>query len=367
VIQYKLLNKASLLDFVNSPEFEHMPFIPITRHRALSHINNPRADADDVLLVLAYSGNELAGYLGIIPDIIFTSSGQSHRCGVFSCIWVNPNSRGEGIALSLIEKAHEQYDKIIVAGPVPSTIPMYYRSNLFGEPLIRNGIRLYVRMDMHSILPPKRKLFQLIKPILHFGDAAMNLMLDTRFLFSKNIRSEVNVEYVTAVDDEAAKFIGAHEDKQLCRRGQTELNWIMKFPWVLVKQKPDRDSLRYFFTSSDTFFEVTCLKLRDNENKLTAFLMFTRRNKVLTLPYVYMVPGSSSSVAVVIIHHIYKWRINTFTTFHPDLCEYFASHKTGVIYKKILRRSYLISKELDLLLRKGDFKLQDGDADLAFT
>ena len=65
------LNKTALLEYVNSTVFKAEENLPISEHRAVSHANNPRANVNDVLLFLAKEGDELIGYMGILPDLFF--------------------------------------------------------------------------------------------------------------------------------------------------------------------------------------------------------------------------------------------------------------------------------------------------------
>ena len=62
--------KAALV----SEEFWQAPTLPITKHRALSYCRNPRADADDPVLLVAYRDDQVIGYLGILPDISTANS-----------------------------------------------------------------------------------------------------------------------------------------------------------------------------------------------------------------------------------------------------------------------------------------------------
>ena len=98
------LNKSQLLQFINSDEFNTLPNIPISYIRAVSHINNPRANENDVLLILIYLDFGLAGYLGIVPDLIFKND-KPEKIGWMSCIWVHQNARGKGLAKTLTNKA----------------------------------------------------------------------------------------------------------------------------------------------------------------------------------------------------------------------------------------------------------------------
>jgi len=80
-----------------------------------------------------------------------------------------------------------------------------------------------------------------------------------------------------------------------------------------------------------------------------------------------MKPGAVTEVGKAIAYHIYKWKINTFVTQHPELTSYFLSHNIGQIFRKRSHRLYFLSKELDQLLKGIDYDLQDGDADAAFV
>ena len=69
-METKTFNKAELQEFINSPSFNELINIPISRRRAISQIHNPRAEDEDILLVAAFDGNKTVGYLGILPDFV---------------------------------------------------------------------------------------------------------------------------------------------------------------------------------------------------------------------------------------------------------------------------------------------------------
>jgi len=50
--------------------FEGQHILPITKHRALSHVNNPRAEAHDVVLLLAKKQHQICGYIGMTHKFI---------------------------------------------------------------------------------------------------------------------------------------------------------------------------------------------------------------------------------------------------------------------------------------------------------
>ena len=112
MITLKCLNKKDLEEFVNSGEYESFNFLPITKHRALSQIKNPNATENDVLLTLAFEGNELAGYLGTFPDELLVKNNPL-KYAWLSTLFVSENFRGKRIAQHLLEKVFEKYNSQI--------------------------------------------------------------------------------------------------------------------------------------------------------------------------------------------------------------------------------------------------------------
>ena len=70
----KIYTTKTLLEFINSDSFKNLKNYPITRHRALSHINNPRADAEDKILYITYYYNKIVGYRLIMVDEIIVNN-----------------------------------------------------------------------------------------------------------------------------------------------------------------------------------------------------------------------------------------------------------------------------------------------------
>ncbi len=365
MITIKRLNKQSLLDFIYSKEYEELEHIPITRHRALSHIKNPRAKETDTLLLLAYEEQNLVGYLGVLADELRHSENAQH-CGWLSCLWINENYRGRQIAFRLLEDCAEAWNKKLLV--TEFTVPakkLYDKSGIFADLQSKVGIRLYVRAELSKLLPPKREFFQKVKPILKLADNVFNALFDLRFNVSSNKLIEPTIEYVNEIDDEIASFITERQHNQLFKRGIDELNWVVKNPWVLASAGNDTYSDRYHFSSLDLSFEFIMVKVFSPKKELTAFLIFSKRNRNLKLPYCYHA-DAIDSVVDVINHHIVKWRINTFTTFNNELASALQQQRTPALLTKQVRRNYIIGKTLNLDT-SSEFTIQDGDADCSFT
>ena len=96
-MQIKEIRHHQLQAYIDSDEYKSSEYIAISKHRALSHIRNPRAKADDLVLVLIFEKEEMVAYLGVFADDLHFSTCIEH-VGWLSCMWVNPVMRGKGIA-----------------------------------------------------------------------------------------------------------------------------------------------------------------------------------------------------------------------------------------------------------------------------
>ena len=160
MIDLRLLDKRGLREYIYADEYDAHAFIAISRHRALSHLANPRADADDVLLLLAYEGEDLVGYLGVLPDQIYYR-GSFHKCGWLSCLWVDPKHRGKKIAYVLVQKSIEIYERrILVTEFTGAAGRLYDRTNNFVPLTDLRGLRFYRRFHLSKVLPPKNRFWK---------------------------------------------------------------------------------------------------------------------------------------------------------------------------------------------------------------
>ncbi len=365
MMEIRILNRQQLDAFVRDPAFELLPFIPISRHRALSHMANPRVQNDDVLLLLAYDEGAMVGYLGVLPDRLHRDS-RSERCGWLSCMWVDDAQRGKGIAKQLLQRAFEAWEnRILVTEFTPAAKILYDRSGIFRPLADPVGLRLYIRSDLATLLPPKRGFFKRNVPLLRFIDRAANALLQLR-LPRRALPSGVKVERVTDVDEEAITFIERHRSDELLNRGRAELNWMLCHPWLISAPELDPLNARYHFSAVARCFAFHAIKVRDAEGRLRAFLILSQRDGFVKLPYLYH-DGDLGLVWTVVRHELLRLRAATFSVFHPALCDHLRQHDDLSLRQRPLQRHYIVSTVFNDFLGSGPFTLQDGDADCAFT
>ncbi len=371
MIEIKHLNKSQLEIFVESQDFRNLDFIPISKHRANSHCKNPRLNEEDILLFLAYENDILVGYLGALPDKIFINK-QSDNCAWLSCLWINPEQRGKKIAQKLLDSCFNIWgNRILVTEFTDSAKYLYDKSQIFNPLSDKKGIRLYLKSDLQKILPPKKELFQKIKPLLSAFDFTVNLFLKLRLSLKKAKTTKIRpdsyrVEKVNEIDQEIIDFISPKQKNELFKRGKDELNWILNNPWILSSPETI-ESKKYHFSSVENSFEFIPLKIYDSQNKLIAFILFAKRNNSLKIPYGYYDSENLIDVINVINQQILELKISTFTTFQTEISAYFSQNKSLAFHKKEITRNYIISKDFGEEILTSKFEIQDGDADCSFT
>lgn len=367
-MEIRRLSKKELKKFVDSDEFHSMPVIPITKHRALSHLSNPRASDDDVLLLLALEDNRMVGYLGILADFLYDRAAV-YKAGWLSASWVDSSVRRTGIAGKLLREALDAWNnQILVADWVPNSFGVYQKSGAFTDLVCREGIQCSLRFNLRDTLPLNKTFFG--KILLIATDGVLNIFNSLR-LCCRNLvfRNDCPpYEKSDRIDDESAEFMNRWKNSEMFRRSEKDLMWILKYPWVLEKSPecpaPDK---RFHFSSVCNEFRNEIIKIRDSRNEMIALLMLTIRNKSMQIPYLYYHSDQIEPVAQFIYRYMYDRKIKVITLFDTRLSDYILTNRTAFISKQKIAIPYIITKSLAEKLTDTRRIIQDGDGERAFT
>jgi GNAT superfamily N-acetyltransferase len=359
MINFKTLNKEQLKDFIDSKEYQQMPVLPISRHRAISHIYNPRALKEDVLLILAYEENTLLGYLGVLPDDI---RGNTH-VGWLSCIWISPNARGKGIAKKLVGIAYDAYNHaIIITNYTKEAGNLYAKMGIFEPMAILFGKRFYRKMCLSKILPNRYPKTASIKLLLSFFDGFINFFWKL-VLLAEKFNSKIMDMELSEIREWTADlntYIEEVNESDFRRTGK-EFNWIISFPWIIQTSTQSQESFRYYFSSEEKYFKTQAYVIRKN-NRIAGILLFVLRNGHLKIPYSFYKPGDSVYMVKAIKHLAISNNASYITILsHQNLIDNLRFWK---LYSKKILRTYLKTKEIKL---NQPFVIVDGDGDAAFT
>lgn len=351
----------NLMNFVESAEYGRWKVVPITKHRALSHSKNPRALPGDVALIVATEGDEMVGYIGMLPDHFFSEAGMQ-RGAWLSTLWVDPAMRGRGIGKRLLDSAFQCWnDRIAITRYTSEARQLYHRSGKFVEQEWI-GVRCYLRFNLHDLLPARYPKLRVIRWLLRGIDATLNALHDPRLRrwLARN-RPSGRCEYTNTVDDDLATLIP--DTSNLLRRDKQELNWILSYPWV-TDGSPDH---KYHFTSSEPGFEIKVVKVYDAKGLLMGWGMLNIRHGKVQVPYCFATSDDGYKLIMsTIIQEMVKNRMNVITVIKPKLSAATRAHGPFWLRRKFVRQ-YFFSKDLRQHLGESGITFQDGDGDAAWT
>ncbi|WP_419868475.1 GNAT family N-acetyltransferase [Chryseobacterium sp. CT-SW4] len=358
MIHLKTYNKRELRELVSSGDFRKHDFLPVTEHRALSHIQNPKADEDQILLILAFDDDELAGYIGCLPDY-FKSSSQIFRYAWLSTLYISNKFRGKRIAQTLLNKVFEVYNgNIAVTEFTPEAEGLYKKTGVFRYLEPKRGKRYYFRTDLAHILPLKKPNTKTLRPALEITDSILNTAIEVKNCFIS--KPKFKFEVLNKIDSGSLEFLTQFHSY----RNKNEINWGIENPWVLEGKK-DED---YLFSSFSDKFKYFWVKIYDKKNSLSICSLLLVRDGHLKIPYLFSHSDLEPFVDFL-SYFIVSHKIITLTSYQARLNEKIAdSGKFPKIHERPLERRYIFHHQLLANLPENftpDF--QDGDGDCMMT
>ncbi|MGH1335904.1 MAG: GNAT family N-acetyltransferase [Aureispira sp.] len=370
-MHFKSLQLKELGDYVYSEAYTQSDYIAISKQRALSQQRNPRALPEDVVLVLVYEAIELVAYLGVFVDDLHFQTGVEH-VGWLSCMWVNPKMRGKGIAKKLLQTVFEAWDyKILVTEFTPAAKGLYDRSERFIDLAKPKGWRGYLRPNLATLLPKKSPKWDKWKPLLHLADGLLSVPNTLRLWAQRSPSIEkqgYSFEYLVELDEESWAFIQTQQKGELIHRDRAELDWLLRNPWLLQAPLKDRNATRYHFSSVASSFYFLAVKVYNADLAVVAVVLLSYREGSVKLPYVYCKVGVEEVLWQLIDQHLLAMKANTLTIFQPSLVATLAKRRHPFFRLRAFQRHYIIGAVLhEALEATGAIRLQDGDADAAFT
>lgn len=358
MITLKTFNRRELEDFISSGDFQQYDFLPITRHRALSHIQNPKASDKDVLLILAFYEEKLVGYVGCFPDN-FTIDGKEIRYAWLSTLYVNPEYRKKRPAKALLKRVFEEYEgRIAITEFTKEAEALYNIMGVFEYVFPKEGKRYYFRTDAAKMIPEKKPGTKPLRPLFQILDVAANGLISIKNLTAS--KPDFKYEVLDQIDKESVDFINGFSG----RRDADEINTFINHPWVLEGKKDEK----YFFSSFAEIFKYFWIKIFDQNNKLTSCFLLQLRDGYLKIPYLFA-DGNLDEVVRFLQYFIVSHKVKGFTSYQTLLNKEIQQSKVfSPIYERDFKREYLFHKNLlELLPDHFEPNYQDGDGDCMMT
>jgi len=324
--------RAALL----SDDFWRTKTLPTTKPRALSFSHNPRADVDDIVLLVACQGEEVIGYLGVLPDRLHVCD-QAYRIGWLTGWWVDPQRASAGVGTALLFKALNAYGQQIgVSGSSAAARRVLLASQRFMPAQKLKGLDIQMGR----------------------GCAEALLRQDTSL-------DRLSFEYIAAIDNETEAVIKQHYRHDLTRKEKADLDWIMRYPWILTAPAKDSASRRYYFSSIAARFEYLGVKVFERRKGLIGFFMLKMRNDRLALIYCFFDDSHTDLILSAAAHHALAMNAAVLSLYDLRLVSSFAGLPCPADSVKTVSRSFFLSKAF-AGMPLAQMRIQGGDGDLAF-
>ena len=357
----KSYTKEQLDNWINSSHFKQLKNLPISSHRAISHIHNPRVNPNDILLAAFFEQEELIAYIGMIPDDCY-SKGEPIHFAWLSCLWVASTHQGKGLSKQLINYANDQYQGRILLTEFTETAKQIYNKLSFLESLTTIvGMRYFVKLNSRELIPRKFPKLKFASPLLKACDNIGNQLISL-LSFDKNHLGEI--KDCDFHDPLVIEFIAQQSKLFSFRRGVPEVRWTKSFPWILTdNEQAKMECEKYYFSGCADQFENLFMSSY-SDSKPTCVMYVIIRDGHLRVPYFF---GKiiSEEWGLWFRKIIKQYRVHTITVYQNELQQLF-NREIRFLYRKKQFREYKIGKALNPFI-EDCLEFQDGDGDCAFT
>lgn len=366
MIKIYRINTNDIQLYSQDPQLSERENIPISRLRAMSYSVNPRANPTDTVLYLAYKDDTLIGYRTIMPDLIFVD-GKEMKVAWLSGNWVHCDYRRQGIATLLLDEALKDWgSRLMYTNYALESKFVYDKSDKFEELLTKKGRRFYLRPCLYSLVPNKSPFFKRNSWMLKLADTFLRIF-NPMPLYGKTLRldKEVEFEYLERPDNEISEMFERVCSSTPTRRSRVELQWILRFPWLVSSPLGDRIGRKYYFSSNPKRFSQSIVKVYKSD-LLVGFLFFNLTDVKLSVPYCLFKDEDSNLMAQVIMLHAFKYRASMVTIYQPEIIKEIKQKFLFSLFSRKRIQIYFATKEIVSALTGKVNTFNDGDGDCAF-
>ena len=367
-MEIKSFTVADLRTALLSDNFWAGNTLAITKHRALSYCHNPRVDEDDLVLLVAYKENRMMGYLGILPDKIFANSAE-YKFGWLTSWWVDPEFKTTGVGAILLFRALGAYHQYLgVSGGSKEARKVLHASKKFIVLKTLRGLSAMYRLNATRAIPqqfPQSKIFRVLFKI--WDDLAAEGSRIRSFFWKRRhyVCQRLTFEYLSHIDEETGRFIQGHHQQDLTRKGKSDLNWVMRYPWIVSAPLKDFTSKRYYFSSRSDRLLYLGVKVFEQDKGMIGFFLLKVRDDRMGVEYCFFDNQHAKSVTAAVIYQALAMNVSSLILYDQRLVECYSELRAPHWSTKSVSRDFFLSKAFaDLPL--ADYRLHAGDGDLAF-
>ncbi len=351
---------GELPGFIQSGEYRSLSPKPVTEERALSQSRNPRANPGDTALVFAREGDRLLGFAGLLPD--FINGNPAWPASSNSGWWTDPGEGGK-VAMLLFARALQRANNRLFLTDcsarskqiLEQTGWFHFLSPAKGYTLIFRSY-LEKRVSRHTHHP-------LVLYSARCFDRALNGLLVPLSKVLSGCAGNGTFREREPADEQIRTFIRMHNREEFTARGGTDLDWIMRCPWLT--EGPLSASTAYPFSHMSRQFRQYFLVAEEEGQPASAALITVRDNHA-SLSCFYTEKKHLRKHQSALLKQLLSMQILSLTFYHPDWVDVSGrSGYRGFLRKKRIRYRAVTQDLLPLFHQYPRF--QDGDGDVIFT
>ncbi|NQU55306.1 MAG: GNAT family N-acetyltransferase [Bacteroidetes bacterium] len=350
-----------LESFVNSETYKQFNIVPITPQRTRSYINNPNAQAADVVLYLAFLENKLIAFRTLFAGKV-TSENQQIRFGWCSGNWVHPDFRRQGFSEQLLTEAYTDWGrKLMFTNYAPNSEELYLKTGWFKPIHQFNGVRGYLFPKTGKLIA-RAKTNGFLKLLFIVIDLFISVATHLRLLFfAKKTPNNIRFETLLNPDEECFQFNKKQLLHNIFESGNEELRWVFQFPWI---SETDNSFLeKYPFSSYSMSFYYKTVKVFI-ENKFAGYFIFSVREGHLKTLHFNVREGIEKEIANFLKQFCRKYKIEIITVYNSEVANRIIERKFPFLHVKKYGQKIYGSFEIN---KNNKLQFQDGDGDVIFT
>jgi len=359
MLEIKKIRLCELDSFLKSELFCTLDIVPITPLRAASYLNNPRANPNDVVLYLGFINQKIVAFRSLFADLAFTGA-KTVRFAWCSGSWVRREYRRKGYSQQLLAQAFDDWNgKLMLTNYSPATEKLFQKTGWFAPIHQFQGTRAYLFPKTRKLLAASQKngLTRLIASAVDIGIKVYALA--RLQLFSPTKFSEHRFQELQFPDKECYEWTQSRKSQALFRRGEAELKWIFKHPWI--SGHDSRFQENYPFSSYSNEFYYCTIKIF-RQNTFAGFFIFSVREGHLKTLHFDVDEKQEAEIAAYLKNYCVKNKIEMATIYNSGVA--------GALFKQkfpFLRLKKMGQKIYSTFSVSGAYSFQDGDGDVSFT
>jgi hypothetical protein len=352
---------------------------PISRHRAAGMAHNPFAHPDDPALLVAYDGQKIVAYHGILSGMLKSRQGISK---VFwgTAVFVHPDYRTTNVFLNLVRTALSFNEDYVISGFTDSLYRIYKALGFCElKPLETSSITVSNLNILANALWAARNrgvIPDAIWPLAsRFSAVTRRLVyVPLRTFYFRRLFRMAKVHLVDIKYRERQR-LERDAEMPLAHpafvRGVAAVNWMLEYPWILQNSKPTFPP--YFFSDVLDSFRQYAIEFDNSNGIVSGYLAFSIQTaagtRILKLTdFSAATQKDVESVFWIAAHYAARHQV--------DLIEASSAMKSFMAETPLARflvcsgsRRYFCRAVKDSPLYEvlGDLQLQYGDGDCAFT